>query len=141
MKAHLAICVTALVLAPLVRADVVEEETWYNADGTVVKKVKRVLSGADAKSTPDWEPAWVIRERNRGKGFRVSNGSSGYWPAYSGTRTVIWGSGAYRTSHPYYLRSCRTRGTRITGYYNARGGGSGWGVRVCAPGFSAVYRD
>ena len=41
--------------------EVVEEETWYGADGKVVKKVKRTLTGSDADKTADWEPAWVLR--------------------------------------------------------------------------------
>ena len=37
MKASLVVCVAGLALAPLVGAEVVEEETWYSAEGKVVK--------------------------------------------------------------------------------------------------------
>ena len=37
--------------ATLVHGEVVQEETWYNADGKVVKTVKRTMTGADARKT------------------------------------------------------------------------------------------
>jgi len=67
MKANLATCIAVLVSALAVTAEAVEEETWYSAEGKVVKTVKTLLpDGAAQKvSAVDWEPAWVLRERER----------------------------------------------------------------------------
>ena len=52
------VVLAALIVAPGALGEVVEEETWYNAEGVVVKTVKRTLTGADAQRSADWEPAW-----------------------------------------------------------------------------------
>ena len=119
-------------------AEVVEEETWYNASGEVVKKVKRTYSGADADRTPDWEPAWVARERRASsRVVRYSSGRS-YW---GGSRYYApnyfypssWcGSSYYR---PSYGRS------GLSGYYRSGGSGSKWGVSYRSRGLSIDYRD
>jgi regulation of enolase protein 1 (concanavalin A-like superfamily) len=121
--------------AGLVAAEVVEEETWYNAGGEVVKKVTRTYSGADADRTPDWEPAWVIRERQqpsrviRYSSGRSSWGSRSYAPYYYGT---AWYGGCY---------SAAPRRGGFSGCYRSGGGGSGWGVSYRAPGITLQYRD
>jgi len=122
--------------AGFVAAEVVEEETWYNAGGEVVKKVTRTYSGADADRTPDWEPAWVIRERQqpsrviRYSSGRSSWGSRSYSPYYYGT---AWYGGACYAAAP-------RRGS-FSDCYRSGGGGSHWGVRYRAPGLTLQYRD
>ncbi len=116
--------------------EIVEEETWYNADGAVVKKVKRTLTGADAQKETDWEPMWVTREKQRGKRtVRYSvpgRYSSGYRP--------YWGSSYYYSSPTRYCYGSRGRSTGFTGYYRGGGSGSRWGVSYRSPGVSIRYR-
>lgn len=138
MKTCLAIVMTILPLSLVGRAEVVEEETWYNADGKVVKTVKRVLTGADANRSSDWEPAWVIRERNRDS--RV--GRSWYSGRSFGSRSYggrsYWGSRYYVPAYGYSCGSRRVGGLR--GYYHRHGGRSHWGIGYCGSGVSILYR-
>jgi hypothetical protein len=118
----------------LVRAEVVEEETWYNASGEVVKTVTRTYTGADADRTPDWEPAWVVRERraaSRGVryGSRYSSWGNRYYGAYwSGP--VRYGGGCYSVP----------RRSGFSGFYRSGGGGSRWGVSFRSRGLSTHCR-
>ena len=125
------VVLAALIVAPGALGEVVEEETWYNAEGVVVKKVKRTLTGADAQRSGDWEPAWVTREKQSGaRTVRYSSsrwGRSGYWPS--------WGSSYYVPTN--YCYGSRRRATGFTGYYR---GGSRWGASYRSPGLSIRYR-
>lgn len=116
--------------------EVVEEESWYNAAGQVVKTVKRTLTGADARPSEEWEPQWVVRERQRGT--RTVRYSSGYSRGYR--YGSYWGSGYYYSSPG---RSCyrpRPRSSGFTGYYRGGSGGSRWGASYRSPGVSIRYR-
>jgi hypothetical protein len=83
------------------RAEVVEEETWYNAEGKVVKTVKRVPGDPGARSEPAWEPAWVRRERARDGRTRVRYSSP---PGYRLGSPRRWGYYSYPARY-YYPRS------------------------------------
>ncbi len=114
--------------------EVVEEETWYNAKGEVVKKVKRTLTDADAQKSTDWEPQWVTRENQRGtRTVRYSSSSryrSGYRP--------YWGGGSYYYT-PRYRYGHRGR-SGFSGYYHhGSRGGSHWGIGYRTPGLSIRY--
>lgn len=124
MKASLAVYVAALALAPLVGADVVEEETWYSAEGKVVKKVKRTLTGSDASSKPDWEPAWVNRERARGSQSNVSYYSPRRYGYRSGYGTTYYTPYASR----YYYPRSSYGGSGFRGYLRVGKGKPSWGV-------------
>ena len=101
------------------RGEIVEEETWYDSGGKVVKTVKRTYTGVEARRESDWEPAWVIRERRRdggtrgrGVSWRTFRGAGWYYgPVYFGY-----------VSRPYYRHGCGTRA--VTPYRR------GVGVRV-----------
>ena len=142
MKACLAIWMTALALAPLASGEIVEEETWYNAEGTVVKKVKRVVTGADAKANPDWEPAWVMREESRKVGSRISYGATRVrvHRGYRRGAGYYYGSRPLRCGSSYYYGSRRVTRGGVFGYYNGSGRGSQWGVGYRGPGVSILYR-
>ncbi len=135
MKAYLAILISAFVLVPLAGAEVVEEETWYSADGKVVKKVKRTLTGADAKSEPDWEPAWVIRERARGmQSSRVT-----YSSARRYFRGSSYGSGlSYRCGTSYYYPGRYGR-SGFTGFLRTGSGKTRWGLGYRSRGLNALF--
>lgn len=119
-------------------AGVVEEETWYNASGEVVKKVKRTYTGAEANRSPDWEPAWVLRERRAAS--RVVR--------YSSPRSR-WGGTCYTSPfyfHPasWYGAGCyraTPRRSGFTGFYRSGGSGSGWGLSFRSRGLSIGYCD
>lgn len=122
--------------ASLATAEVVEEETWYNAGGEVVKKVTRTYTGADADRTPDWEPAWVVRERQVSSRTRH----------YSTGRSSSWGG---RYFSPYFYGSSGHSGcysstprrSGLSGFYRSGGsGGSRWGVNYHSPGISIRYQ-
>ena len=124
--------------------EVVEEETWYNADGQVVKTVKRTLTGADARKDTSWEPAWVVRERQRSsRPGRYSSGNS--WRSGYGYGSS-WGTGYYARSAGYCSPRYRSSGYRrgyagrrwsgITGFYRGGSGGSSWGVVIRSRGLS-----
>lgn len=118
-------------------AEVVEEETWYNADGQVVKTVKRTLTGEDARPAAAWEPQWVIRERERERGTRTVRYSSGDARSYG--YGSYWGTG-----YSYYSpgRSCyrpRPQARGFTGYYRSGSSGARWGVSYRSPGVSIRY--
>jgi hypothetical protein len=117
--------------------EVVEEETWYNAEGEVVKKVKRTLTGADAQESADWEPQWVTREKQRGKRAVRYSSPRGYGYGY-GYRPSYWGSGSYYSSPRY---SCPERRGRsgFTGYHRVGGTGSRWAVGYRSRGLSIRY--
>ncbi len=125
----------AAAVAAVAGAEVVEEETWYDAQGKVVKTVKCTLTGADARKTPDWEPAWVLRERQRGASRPVRYYSSrrrGYGGYGYG---AYWGTGY----SGYYSRprSCRPRYHRtggFTGSFRGGSGGSRWGASYLSRG-------
>ena len=123
-------------LAASAGAEVVEEETWYNADGKVVKTVKRTLTGADADQTADWEPAWVIREKQRGSGS-VRRYSSSRRYGYGYGYRPYWG-GYYSCAPRYSYCGSRSR-SGFTGYYRGGSGGSRWGVSYRSPGLSIRY--
>ena len=54
-----------LAAVTMATGEVVEEEAWYNADGKVVKTVKRTLTGADArKGTVPVAPAINLKMRS-----------------------------------------------------------------------------
>lgn len=146
-------CLPALGIAVLLgfcgmlTAEVVEEETWYNAEGVVVKTVKRTYSGVDAHSSPDWEPAWVARER-RGP-VRTVRYSSAYSSGYSyGSGYASWGrtfigTGCYRRpSYGYRPIATPYRRGGVSGFYRGggRAGRSSWGVSYRAPGLILHYR-
>lgn len=121
--------------AGILTAEVVEEETWYNAEGTVVKKVKRTLTGADANRTPDWEPQWVLRERQKSsRVIRYSSGRSVYGTRYY---SPVW----YGTS--FYRGGCYSpRRSGFSGFYHDHGsGGSHWGINYRGRGVSFRYRN
>ena len=136
----------------LASGEVVEEETWYNAEGQVVKTVKRTLTGADARKDTSWEPAWVVRERQRSsrQGRYYSGNSwrsgSGYGYGYGSS----WGTGYYGRSVGYCSPRYRSsgyragysgcRGSGITGFYRGGSGGSSWGVVIRSRGLSGGYR-
>ena len=94
-------------------AEVVEEERWFNAEGQVVKTVKRTYTGRDADRSPEWEPAWVIRERSRGLASRRGSFSSarrihggysyGFGYRYCYPRV-------YSGHYPHYSSRCFTPG-------------------------------
>lgn len=67
--------------------EVIEEETWYNASGEVVKTVKRTYTGADANRGWDWEPSWIAREERQARAL------AGNSPRYRGDR--VWGGRAF----------------------------------------------
>jgi hypothetical protein len=142
----------ALVLAistALAGAEIVEEETWFNADGQVVKTVKRTYTGRDADGAPDWEPAWVIRERNHGTSSRWSGAVSarhvygghyyrhGYRYRYPRLNA---GHYRYQCSRPvsHYGHRFGTRGG-FAGYYGSVGGRSVDGFRYSSPRLSIHY--
>ena len=81
--------------------DIVEEETWYNASGQVVKTVKRTFTGADAVRSSSWEPAWIAREREQAR--RLRGGSTRFWSGSSGFRSYSygWGGGCYPVTYSY----------------------------------------
>ena len=123
-----------LGFAGLLAAEVVEEETWYNASGKVVKKVKRTLTGADANRTPDWEPLWVLRERQSpSRVIRYSSSRSRYGTRYYNPRW--YGTASYRGHHYTPRRS------GFSGFYHNHGsGGSHWGISTRGSGISVRYR-
>ncbi len=126
-------------LSATAAGEVVEEETWYNADGAVVKKVKRTLTGADAQRSEDWEPQWVTREKQRGTGTRTVRRYSSSSRYGSGYRPY-WGSGYYYSSPSYSCYGSRSRSrSGFTGYYRGGGNGSRWGVNYRSPGLSIRY--
>ncbi|NNC87715.1 MAG: hypothetical protein HKN82_04555 [Akkermansiaceae bacterium] len=134
-------CHTASVLCLAIgmcfaAADVVEEETWYNAGGEVVKTVKRTFTGADADRTPDWEPAWVIRERQR----QVSSPVRRYYSA----RRSYWGSYGRRCGFFPVSSTCGSgcgylRHGGYRGYYGRFCGGSSWGLGYRSSGLTIRY--
>lgn len=117
--------------------EVVEEETWYNADGKVVKTVKRTLTGADADRTPDWEPQWVVREKQRGSGSVRRYSSSSRRHGFGYGYQPYWG-GYYYASPRYSCSGSRGR-SGFTGYYRGGSSSSRWGVRYRSPGLSIRY--
>lgn len=137
MTAKLLIGLAAVALGTAAIAEVVEEETWYNAQGQVVKKVKRTLTGAEARTSPDWEPAWVVRERQRG-GRRVRYSSS-HWRGsdYGYGYGYGYGGGVYYSGYRGYCSPRAYRRSGFTGYYR---GGSRWGVSYRSPGLHLHYR-
>ncbi|NIP97772.1 MAG: hypothetical protein GWO24_31810 [Akkermansiaceae bacterium] len=141
MKSCLSILGVIVVLLPLARADIIEEETWYNAEGKVVKKVKRTLTGAEAaaRSEPDWEPAWVIRERERDARARVPyRQARRYHRTRGGGYGWGYGYGYYypRISRYYYPRSYVRGG--FTGYIRTGGGKTRWGVGYRSRGVNVL---
>jgi hypothetical protein len=118
----------------ILAAEVVEEETWYDASGKVVKKVKRTLTGADANPTPDWDPQWVSRERRSpSRVIRYSSGRSGYGTRYY---SPLWYGTTYYRGHHYTPRR-----SGFSGFYHGHGsGGSHWGVNYSGAGVSVRYR-
>lgn len=122
MKARLAFLALTLFAVAFAPADLTEEETWYNAEGEVVKKVKRTLTGKDARSTADWEPAWVARERLRDERNRVSY----YSPrrSYRGP----YARGYYTPYRSFYYYTPRTRRGGLTGYLGSVRGRTHWGI-------------
>ena len=136
MRTRLAICMTVFALVPLAGAEIVEEETWYNADGKVVKKVQRTMNGADAKSEPDWDPAWVIRERERGRRGAVPYRSIRRFGRDYG-RT--YGSGYF---HPFASRYYHPRSyvrSGFTGFLWAGRGKTRWGVGYRSSGVNILF--
>jgi hypothetical protein len=138
MKASLVVCVAGLALAPLVGAEVVEEETWYSAEGKVVKTVKRTLTGAHAVSKTDWEPAWIERERVRDSQTRVSYSSPQRY------RSRSYGSSYYSSYYSsygtryYYPRSSYRR-SGFSGFLRLGSGKPHWGVGYRRPGLNALF--
>lgn len=137
MKANLAICVAALVFAPLANAEVVEEETWYSAEGKVVKTVKRTLTGTDAhtQQAPDWQPAWVTRERIRDERIYTNYNPLRYRGGSYGARNYYpYGGRSY-----YFPRSYSRGGSGVRGYFRTGSGGTRWGVGYRRPGFRVFF--
>jgi hypothetical protein len=138
MKASLVVCVAALALAPLVGAEVVEVETWYSAEGKVVKTVKRTLTGAHAVSKTDWEPAWIERERVRDSQTRVSYSSPQRY------RSRSYGSSYYSSYYSsygtryYYPRSSYRR-SGFSGFLRLGSGKPHLGVGYRRPGLNALF--
>lgn len=140
MNACPAFLCTFLAAASLLSAEIIEEETWYNAEGQVIKTVKRTLTGADARREADWEPAWVLRERDRdsrvgGRSYyapRRYYGSSGYYYAGYSPRRYSYGL-RYCGYRSYYGR--RSYGGVRAVYSNGR-----FAASYRAPGFSLYYR-
>ncbi len=134
MKANLAISVAALVFASLANAEIVEEETWYSAEGKVVKTVKRTLTGVDAQKSqaPDWEPAWVARERIR-DGRIYGNYSSPLRYRRGSDRAGYY----YPYSARYYVpRSYSYSWSGVRGRFRTGSGGTHWGVGYRRPGLN-----
>ena len=134
------VCFTFLLMAVLLgpamgvlRGEVVEEETWYDASGAVVKTVTRTYTGADAGRYSSWEPAWVARERGqvqrlRGGAVRFRGGSS-YCPSYR------WSRGCYPVPYRYHRPyPCRT--PYRSGFFFAYRGGN-WAAGYRSAGGSA----
>jgi len=132
MKANLAIWISALVSASFATADIVEEETWYSAEGKVVKTVKRTLTGTEARNfqSPVWEPAWVIRERER-----RSRGYLAVRPAFGYFRRGYQSPGSYPRAMRYFLPGYP--GGLVGDFRGGRGGRS-WGWGPCRPGLSLI---
>jgi|GEM_PF-1807283 len=127
-----------LGLAAPVRGEVVEEETWYNAEGEVVKKVKRTFTGREAREQADWEPAWVERERRRDRklaGGRRFDSDYGGWRSYVGPVFVSGGFGRHLCFWPVRHRVCYPRAVARRAYR----GGCRWAVRVRTPGLTIRY--
>ena len=103
MKANLAVWISALLATSLAGADLVGEETWYSAEGEVVKKVKRTEVEVEARhfQSPGWEPAWVIRERERGL-RRYPAGRSAFRYFHGTFRSSTSDPGAIRYFLPGY---------------------------------------
>ncbi len=129
MKANLAIWISALVAASFATADIVEEETWYSAEGKVVKTVKRTLTGKEARGiqSPVWEPAWVIRERER-----RSRGYLSARPAFRYFHRGYQSSSSYPRAFRYFLPGCPDG---LVGDFR---GGSYWGWGYCRPGLNLI---
>lgn len=131
MKAFLALCIVGIAFGSVANADVVEEETWYNAKGEIVKTVKRTLTGAEARDEPDWEPAWIRRERARRAG-RVSYVTPRrYWRTSCYPRT--W-TAFYPFTPRYYYPRTYFRGTGLRGYLRIGAGKTRWGLGYRAGG-------
>lgn len=131
MKARLAFLAITLFAVAVAPADVTEEETWYNADGEVVKKVKRTVTGKGGQSSSDWEPAWVLRERLRDERERVSYHSPRRY--YRGP--YARGYAPYRTFY-YTPRNYRRGG--LTGYLGSVGGRTHWGIGYRGSGLNLL---
>lgn len=131
--------VAVLFAGGMLHAEVVEEETWYSASGEVVKKVTRTYTGADADRSPDWEPAWVVRERQAAaaRTFRFSSsrtrwgGSRCHTPFY--LYPSSWYGGCGHHAAPYR--------SGFSGFYRSGGGGSKWGVSFRTRGLSVGWCD
>jgi hypothetical protein len=110
-------------------ADVVEEETWYDASGTVVKTVKRTYTGADAVRGADWEPSWVAREREQARKLR--GGSTRYRSSSPSRYGYSWGSSWFPISYSH-ARSYACRVPYRRGFHFSYRGGhwsAGYGSR------------
>ena len=130
MNAHVAICIAALVSTPLARGELVEAEMWYSAEGKVVKKVRAAPQGPAATRVhlPDWEPAWIHRERSRESRTPISIISGRrYGPRNCHGTTFSGYAGRYFHSRGW--------GDGITGYQRGRSGRLRWRVSYCRPGF------
>ena len=104
--------------------EVVEEETWYGADGEVVKTVKRTYSGADHPvARPTWEPSWVVRDREQAK--RRSSSSSRYRSYGRSSRSYGYSYYTPVYYRPSYRNYCGSYGRR-----SHHGGTTGWRVRA-----------
>lgn len=111
-----------LAAVTMATGEVVEEEAWYNADGKVVKTVKRTLTGADARKGSDWEPAWVLRERRKSSGSVRYSSSRRHGYGRYGYRSY-WRSGYYGRRIGCYVSPYRyPRHHRIGGFAGYSGG-------------------
>ena len=109
MKANLAIGLAALFPFSFLSAENAGEETWYCAEGKAVKTVKQSLRAVagERSSGNDWEPRWVLRERER-----VTKRLPFWDFGYRYGRAGIHGARMYSSVVRFYLRGQLRGGVR-----------------------------
>lgn len=113
MKLSFILCAYALASV----AGIAEEEVWYNAGGEVIKMVQRtpVETGGRKNQAPAWEPAWVIRERERSKKSYHAFGPDPIWLGhrYDRARRYVWSPRVYLWNYPCGLGSSPRHGRAV----------------------------
>jgi hypothetical protein len=147
MNARLVLILAALATGSFAGAEVVEEETWYSAEGNVVKTVTRTLTGPDARATPDWEPLWVLRERARAASQPVRYASplrgydgyygGGYWSGVSLVGRHCSPAAGYNRGYRYY--GSRSHGGAFRAGLRVGGGHAGWSAGYRGGGLSVLF--
>ena len=105
-------------------AESAQQEVWYDASGEIVKRGKKDRNESWPEGvSPDWEPAWIIRERNlalkskkgtirKGVQFRQS------YPSWSLFRYGFWNGmryAAYERCLVFPGKKIPGRALRLTG--------------------------